>query len=168
MQPGVNVKQVTLWRVIVLSVLTALALGNTVVMAAADGEQKASNWWEDDVWANPDRGFNWYPPDKPKAKPDPKKRQEQKRTDIRSMTDLEEIKKEVEALRAKAVLEPSEANVFAYMAAQEFVCRRRPCSPMSRAVWCGRTPRLTATFDNPSQLTLLPRNANERQRKAET
>lgn len=142
-------KQVRLWRVIVLSVLTALALGNSVVMAAADGEQKASNWWEDDVWANPDRGFNWYPPDKPKAKPDPKKRQEQKRTDIRSMTDLEEIKKEVEALRAKAVLEPSEANVFAYMAAQEFVLSKAAmfADVARRVVW--QNPEIDSNVRQP-------------------
>jgi conjugal transfer pilus assembly protein TraF len=113
------VKNISWWRGIALTAMAVLMLGVAVAKTGEDGS-KTANWWEDDVWSNPDRGFNWYPPDKPKPKRDEKSK-EQKRPDIRSITDIEELEKEVKVLRSKAVMQPTEANVYAYMAAQEYV-----------------------------------------------
>lgn len=33
--------------------------------------QPVRSWWDSNVWSDPERGFNWYPPDRPKPKPKP-------------------------------------------------------------------------------------------------
>lgn len=125
-------------RVILLSAATVLLMGAVAGKAFAQDGQKASSWWDEDVWSNPDRGFSWYPPDKPKPKQDDKKKKDEpKRVDIRTMTNLDEINKEVEVLRSRAVLQPTEANVFAYMAAQDFVMSKAAlfADVARRVVW---------------------------------
>jgi len=87
------------------------------------------NWWEQDIWVDPDRGFNWYPPEpRPKAKPAPKPQATPEppkpKASIREMRTFEEVDAELKRLRAKAVFEPSESNVLEYLRAQEYVISR--------------------------------------------
>jgi conjugal transfer pilus assembly protein TraF len=99
------------------------------------------NWWDSDVWANPDRGFNWYPPDRPRPqkKPaaPPKVAQPPSQAPsagvaaapvpapagrpLRELTSLADIQREVNRLHEQAILKPTEQNVLEFLRAQEFV-----------------------------------------------
>lgn len=86
--------------------------------AFADIQGRASSWWEETPWVDPERGFNWYPDPKdeqPKAKP------EEKPKTIYEMSSLEEIKKELDRIKGVAVTNPSEKNVLEFLRAQNFV-----------------------------------------------
>ena len=79
------------------------------------------SWWDDTPWAQPDRGFNWYP-DPAAAKPEKKsEKPEQKPKTIYEMTTLEEIQKELARLKGEAVVNPSEQNVLNFLRAQNYV-----------------------------------------------
>ena len=87
-----------------------------------------ASWWESNIWQNPERGFNWYPPDPPPApKPEPLKKEEKATSkkdepkDIKKMKSVADIKAEVVRLRDIAIIEPSEKNIYAYLNANQFV-----------------------------------------------
>lgn len=89
--------------------------------APNDGVQSNGTWWQETPWADPERGFNWYPDpheEVKEKKPDPEK---QKPKTIYEMTTLEEIKKELERIKGVAVTNPTEANVYEFLKAQNWV-----------------------------------------------
>jgi conjugal transfer pilus assembly protein TraF len=96
----------------------------------ASDAKPAQNWWNQDVWADPDRGFNWYPPDRPKprqqprATPEPKPQPEARRPSIRELRDFDAVDAELKRLRAQAVFDPTQKNVLEYLQAQEYVISR--------------------------------------------
>jgi len=103
----------------------ALALGLTLSggIFAQEDDEPAGNWWEMSPWTNPDRGFNWYPPDqqlKQKKKKEDQKT-EQNNKNIREMTSIEDIKKEVVRLRDVAILQPTAENIHAYLDANKYI-----------------------------------------------
>lgn len=105
---------------------------------AADAQPKS--FWDDDPWTNPERGFNWYPPDRPEVKKKPKKseqKQAQKKVDLKSLKSFEDVNKEVTRLREEAIFNPTEANVLAYMKAQEYVLSKSAmfADVARRVVW---------------------------------
>ena len=96
--------------------------------------QEEQSWWNSDVWKNPDRGFNWYPPDAPPKKEEPKKeepkKEEEKKVevkkaevpkDIKKMKTVAEIKVEVNRLRDVAIMNPTQENMYAYLSANQYV-----------------------------------------------
>lgn len=114
---------------------TLLATLATASMLAT-GPAVASNWWESDPWSNPERGFNWYPPDPPPApkpkKEEPKKEEPKKEAPktaekkeppkrLEDLKTVEEIRKEVVRLRDIAIMEPSEKNIYTYLQANQYV-----------------------------------------------
>jgi len=107
--------------------LLSLSVAGPVAHAQTATDNSSSkpgaSWWDEDVWADPDRGFNWYPPDRPPPKR-PKKEAEkasEKPKKIQEMLKIEEISVELRRLREVAILQPSELNVLEYMRAQEYV-----------------------------------------------
>ncbi len=88
---------------------------------AVQADSKSISWWDDSPWADPDRGFNWYPDPRDEVRQPEKKKPEDKAKTIYEMTTLEEIKKEMERLKGVAVVNPTEANVLAFLKAQNFV-----------------------------------------------
>ena len=90
------------------------------------------SWWNQDIWVDPERGFNWYPPDRPPARPKPtpqpqpeaKAEAPKPKASIREMRTFEEVDAELKRLRAAAVFDPSERNVLEYLRAQEYVISR--------------------------------------------
>ena len=106
--------------------LRLLFAGASMACVASAWAQDQS-WWNDSPWANPDRGFNWYPPDAPRvpkkiepaAKPAPRAPAPPK--NIREMKSVEEIRKELVRLRDVAIMTPTQANVLAYLDANNFM-----------------------------------------------
>ena len=106
----------------------------------------AMNWWIGDIWREQDRGFNWYPPDKP-LKPKPKKQESKasdeeqiaqpKKKSLREMTTFAEVDKEMKRLRELAVFQPTQENVLTYLRAQEYVLSKSSlfADTARRVVW---------------------------------
>lgn len=105
--------------VAVLALCSAIIAPTANAFSTTGGE--AGTWWEESPWLDPDRGFNWYPEPKPEPAKAPSEKpvpQKKKKKSIEEMTDLEEIKKEIERLKAIAVGNPTEKNVLEYLQAQ--------------------------------------------------
>lgn len=91
-------------------------LGSVVILALMGirvaTAQEQTSFWDQSIWESPDRGFQWYPPDKPAqpAKPRPKP--------IEKITDAAEFEAELKRLRGVAVMNPTQENVVAYYRAQ--------------------------------------------------
>lgn len=108
------------------------------------------SWWNDTPWNNPDRGFNWYPPDAPRKKAE-KPRTPQK--SIKDMKTMEELQAELSRLKNTAIMQPTSANVRQYLEAQTYVMDKGSmfADVARRVVWAtpsvdynNRSP--TATF----------------------
>lgn len=88
--------------------------------AGVPQEKMNGTWWDETPWRDPERGFNWYPDpneeiEKKKAEDKPKPKT------IYEMSTLEEIKKELERIKGVAVTNPTEANVYEFLKAQNWV-----------------------------------------------
>lgn len=104
--------------------VAALALGLTFSGLSLAQSSEGGNWWDKDPWSNPERGFNWYPPDeapKPPKKEDPKAAPKAKPKSIKQMTKVEDIREELKRLRDQAIIEPTEKNIYAYLDANQYV-----------------------------------------------
>ncbi len=100
------------WKTILVAFGCLLAFG-----ASAN---QTDTWWDESPWADPERGFNWYPDPKDLVKPEEKKPEEKPKT-IYEMTTLEEVQKELARIKGVAVVNPTEANVLEFLRAQNFV-----------------------------------------------
>ena len=118
----------------------ALSLVGFVSTASA-----ATGWWDADPWKDPERGFNWYPPDTPpKKKEEPKKEEPKKEeppVDITKLKTVPEVKKEAERLRDVAIMEPTPENILTYLKANKFLMDKS-------AVFTDMTQRVT--WQNPA------------------
>lgn len=125
-----------------------IALMATVLAVSAH----AKNWWDDDPWSDPERGFNWYPPAE-QLKPAPSKPVEQpkpaKPKNIREMTTVEGIHKEWKRLRDQAIMFPTEKNIYDYLDANQFVQERAAyfADSWRRVVW--QNPDVDYNVRNP-------------------
>lgn len=79
-----------------------------------------SSWWNGSPWVDPNRGFNWYPPDEAPKKIK-KSKSEPKQKSIREMATMEELQKELGRLKDVAIMKPTQDNVRAYLEAQTYV-----------------------------------------------
>lgn len=95
----------------------ALLIGATQLSGAAT----AADWYQQDIWADPNRGFYWYPTEKPVQPPEEKKEPPPKQARIQDLPSVEAIQKELDRLRDTALLQPTESNVLTYLQAQEWV-----------------------------------------------
>ncbi len=106
--------------------LSASALVASLAFAALMGASHAScaqeesagmSWWSVNPWTDPERGFNWYPPDTP-ARPAP---EVTPLRDLRSITALPALRAEVDRRRDLAIMNPTNENMTAYLEANKFV-----------------------------------------------
>ncbi len=109
--------------------LAAVVLASVgLVHQAIANDSNGRSWWDDDPWSDPDRGFNWYPPDAPVKKPEPLKKAEppkpKENMDIRKAKSVPEIRKIAEKLRDEAIMYPTEANILAYLDANNFIMNK--------------------------------------------
>lgn len=82
--------------------------------------QENPSWWNGSPWIDPNRGFNWYPPDEAPKKVK-KKQPEVRQKTIREMETMEELQKELARLKDVAIMKPTQDNVRAYLEAQTYV-----------------------------------------------
>lgn len=113
--------------------ITLLMLGFCVGQAFALSGNPQAGWWDDTPWKDPDRGFNWYPPDKPKQG----KETTPKQKSIKEMTSMEEIQKELKRLQDLAILTPTQSNVLAFLEAQQWLMEKSSvfADTTRRVVW---------------------------------
>ena len=118
--------------------------------ALSDATSSNQGWWNDTPWKNPDRGFNWYPPDQTPPKD---KKAEPKPKSIKEAKTMEELKKELARLKDLAIMQPTQANVRDYLEAQTYLMDKSSvfADTARRVVWAtpsvdynNRSP--TATF----------------------
>lgn len=98
-----------------------LAAVSCLVVVYAHANTPSISWWEESPWADPDRGFNWYPDPREEVRQQDKKKPEEKPKTIYEMKTLDEVKKELDRLKGEAVVNPTEKNVLAFLKAQNFV-----------------------------------------------
>ena len=48
-------------------ILFRLLFAGASMACVASAWAQDQSWWNDSPWANPDRGFNWSPPDAPRV-----------------------------------------------------------------------------------------------------
>lgn len=100
--------------------LHAQGVDTSATEKIAPTAQENASWWNGSPWIDPDRGFNWYPPDAPPKKAK-KSQVEVKQKNIRDMATMEELQKELGRLKDVAIMKPTQDNVRAYLEAQTFV-----------------------------------------------
>lgn len=156
--------------------LRASARSTEGAASSAEGETHSADpasdrsWWDGDVWSNPQRGFNWYPPPKqrqksqPAPKEAPQAKVQTKPKHFRDIRDLEEFQKELRRLREVAIFDPTPANVHTLLQAQEYAMSRSQlfADTARRVVW--QNPDVDFTAKSPQANYSL---ANQRSRAAE-
>lgn len=133
--------------------------------AAPDTTRPDKSWWDDTPWKDPERGFNWYPPDQPKPQKDAKA----KPKSIKEMTTLEEIQKELTRLKDLAVLQPTQANVLAFLDAQQWTMDKSSifADVARRTVW--QNPQVDYNNRSPvANFALTAKRDMRRQEQAQT
>lgn len=105
------------------SLVLSMAWG-AIALAQPSVESTAGNWWEQNIWLDPDRGFYWYPPDHPMVPNEDQKQPEEKISKPKSiyeMTSSKEVDKELKRLLDIAIFNPTENNVYEYQKAKAWV-----------------------------------------------
>lgn len=114
-----------------------------------DGKVEA-RWWEQSIWNDPGRTYQWYPPDplpKDVEKPLPAKPKPQ---DIRDLKTIKAIREELERLKDVAVMTPTPDNVQRFLDAQQVVMDKSAvfADVARRVVWA--TPGLNYGLRRPT------------------
>jgi len=107
------------WRMHkIVSTIMALAFASVAgfTSAFADG-----SWWSSSPWDDPDRGYWWYPPDRPPKIEQEEQEPEPVRKDLDSITTMEELRAEVERRHSEAIMNPTRENVLAFLSAQNYI-----------------------------------------------
>ena len=135
--------------------------------ALSDSENQQKDWWNDSVWQDPDRGFNWYPPDTPAPKKIEKKKPiAEKPKTIKDMKTMAEVTKELDRLKDAAILNPTNKNILTYLEAQTWVYDKSAtfADATQRVVWAN--PQVDYNNRSPTANNALI-NKRERTRKEE-
>lgn len=120
----------------IASIALISAFGLLSLHASAQVSEKS--WWDDTPWVDPDRGFNWYPPDAPpapKAKAEKTPAERMKARAPRNLSEIASVKEMTEELdwrKQVAIWAPSQQNVYSYLEAQKFAMDK---SSMFADVW---------------------------------
>jgi conjugal transfer pilus assembly protein TraF len=112
------IKQVT------AAVLAGMGFSQAVHTQEALQTEAMTHWWDRSAWENPDRSYQWYPPervappatDSPLTPPPPPPRKS-----IRELTTTKDIREELDRLKDEAVINPTKENVRTYLEAQQYV-----------------------------------------------
>lgn len=131
-----------------LGFLLCIFLCSEQVFAQTDAAENGSSWWNGNPWENPERGFNWYPPDRPPEKK--KEKVELKHTPIKQLKTMEELQAELTRLKNVAIMEPTEQNVKVYLEAQTYVLDKGSlfADTARRVVW--QNPEVDYNNRNPT------------------
>jgi conjugal transfer pilus assembly protein TraF len=159
-------------RILMMLVAICWLAGSMPALADVDATQQSQiqsdkSWWDDTPWIDRDRGFHWYPPDKPIQNKDTKV--DSKPKSIKEMATMEEVKKELERLKNEAILRPANASVLAYLDAQQWVMDKGStfADTARRVVW--QNPSVDYNNRSPvANFALLAKKDMRRQAQAQT
>jgi conjugal transfer pilus assembly protein TraF len=152
-----------------LAVVVASALAGAFLVKAAHAQVAApagemAHWWDRSAWENPERSYQWYPPEgmvlpppeQPPAPLPPPKRP------IRELTTTKEIREELERLKDQAVINPTKDNVRTYLDAQRYVMEKSStfADVARRVVW--ETAELDYSLRRPTNALAIDAFKSER------
>jgi len=106
------------------AVLAGMGLSQAVHTQEAMRAEDMTHWWDRSAWENPDRSYQWYPPERvaplaPESPPTPPPPLPRK--SIRELTTTKDIREELDRLKDEAVINPTKENVRTYLEAQQYV-----------------------------------------------
>lgn len=96
-----------------LMVTTVLMANLSMVQASEQG-----SWYDQDIWKNEERAFQWYPDNRPKPKRQPELSQGQPQPQ-NELVAFELLQKSIDQARKVAIMNPTEANLKRYIELQE-------------------------------------------------
>jgi conjugal transfer pilus assembly protein TraF len=135
--------------------LLFLSIGQHAVWAQSEPTRSGTNtasWWAGSIWDDPDRTYQWYPPDpQPPQSPDKDKKPELKSPpDLPSIKTVEALRKEVDRLRDQAIMSAKPLDVQAFLAAQQFLLEKSSvfADVARRVVWS--TPDIDYSLRHPT------------------
>lgn len=146
------------------SALSVPGTGNGVA-TDADRPPPDASWWEGSIWEDPNRTYQWYPPDPPPPRKKEAKRP-QKDPDLRSFKSVDALRKEVDRLRDRAIMTSDPAHVKSFLAAQQFLLEKSAvfADVARRVVWS--TPDLDYSLRRPTEsMAIQAFNYAERMRQ---
>lgn len=91
---------------------------STALFALITCSASAQSWWDGTPWKDPDRGFNWYPPDEVPVKP--KEAEKRAPKTLGSIKTIEDLREEIEWRKGQAIMEPTQETLYAYLEAQKY------------------------------------------------
>ena len=124
-----------------------------------------THWWDRSVWENPERSYQWYPPDRaalPRAEQPPALPPPPPRKSIRELTTTKEIREELERLKDEAVINPTKESVRTYLDAQQYVMEKGStfADMARRVVW--ETAELDYSLRRPTNALAIDTFKSER------
>jgi len=147
-----------------------LGLGALLVAPVLASEPAGgAPWWERSIWENPERAYQWYPPEAiaPPVAPAPASALPEPRKPIRELATTREIREALEHLKDEAVINPTRASVRAYLEAQQYVMEKGSAfaDMARRVVW--ETAELDYSLRRPTNARAIQRFTAERREARE-
>ncbi len=144
------------WNAAARALIFLFGLGALSSAVGADADspapQRPSNFWDVDIWADPERGFLFYQPDAPKRRAAPSARQKPRpgTRPLSEIRDHDELRAEREARLKIAIMQPSPENMKLYLEANTYMLQKSAMfSDMwRRTVW--QNPEFDWNVQNPN------------------
>lgn len=112
-----------------------IMLSFCLLMPSAQAGNNGMGWYDEDIWTNQDRAFQWYPDDKARR---PKKADPQAAAPVANeLAAFELLQKQVDETRKVAIMNPTEANLKRYVELQEVVMSKSAAftDQWQRVIW---------------------------------
>ena len=132
-------------------------------------QAERGGWWSESIWDDPDRPYQWYPPDPPPQQKQARKPVPPKDPDLRSIKTIEALRKEVDRLRDRAIMSGSPQDVRIFLGAQQFVLEKSSifADVARRVVWS--TPSVDYSLRHPTESMAMQNfNYSERMRQEQS
>ncbi len=133
---------------LLISVAISIAISANVqaqTYASSSEQTKPIPWWEQSIWGNPNRDYFWYGPRKSDKE---FKEEAPKQASVvpKEVSQLEKLQKDVEQLKAVAVVNPTPTNVKNFLEKQQqvFALSQKFADVFQKVVFAN--PQLDNTF----------------------
>lgn len=136
------------------------------VETSTDGQSSQSSWWNGSIWEDPNRTYQWYPPDPPPPKDKTTAKRLPKDPDLRTFKTVEALRKEVDRLRDRAIMSGKLGHVRTFLAAQQYLLEKSSvfADVARRVVWS--TPDIDYSLRRPTEsMAIQAFNYGERMRQ---
>ena len=132
-------------------------------------QAERGGWWAESIWDDPDRPYQWYPPDPPPKQKQARKPVPPKDPDLRSIKTVAALRKEVDRLRDRAIMSGTPHDVRIFLGAQQFLLEKSSifADVARRVVWS--TPEVDYSLRRPTEsMALQSFNYSERMRQEQS